>query len=376
MPALTAMGNGDMVESMDKGIKQMHNFLSVEFDRVRMLEPFVDLRKLRKWDEIQALLNDDLMTDAELVKIYDAVCAERSTSHLDRMAFIELNYRIDELFHEGDDHDSFFDSSDSDEEVEDEELKDTFPVFMDPWSARTPINGLLERHHRMRLVAFFEEHAAGDPPMMRYKHFRSWRGLTEMMQHSELDVEEVLQDVWKEALQYQAEQRIAKVQQQDMDDLPSTSITLDVFLRAIFRIEGILEDVQEETAHLHRSKDGAAFLRSSFEDLAEGNKCMSFSQLKASNGIQAMLNGGVLTEQRLQQAWGALPKHRFKPAIPASSGKKGAALEAAMQAQLPIEGIDAGAFVMLIQGLEGELDGTDDEGGPFDSDEEEDSDSE
>ena len=278
--------------------------LAKEFKLLSRGKPFIEFGSFVKWEEIQALLADDLISMDEIKALWLSHVGSLNYS-IDRPIFYKINKDLDEFIAENDTED---DSS------EDEDSEESQTKFTDVWQLDVDSSKIFPKEFIAYLNMFHSKHANVDG-LLSYHSFREWKDINELMAEGSVDVT-CLKEIWQEAIVYKNrrfnpdagiisvgnEFTLKKNQEND-----AFMIDFDTFIRVNFRLEEVMEDIRKALEDLS-SEDVTLYYSKEFVLLTGGEGLLSFQQLLDWSVVQEALESGQLSPQQFELMWLALPK--------------------------------------------------------------------
>ena len=266
--------------------------LSAEFKTLSKGKSYLEFGDFLKWEEIQALLADDLLSMGELKSLWLKYVGSLTYS-IDKPTFFKMNEDLDNMFEEVDDE----------EEDEDEEVVDENNVeFSDIWDLSVDSSKVFPKEFIAYLSIFHSKHATAEG-LLSYHSFREWKDINELMAEGSVDVT-CLKDVWQEALIYKSKHSnggsgdatTAALSTSNNDfalkknfENEKYMVDLDTFIRVNFRLEEVMEEIRKALSDLS-SEDVRAYYSGEFEALAGGEGLLSYQQLMDWTVVQEVLH--------------------------------------------------------------------------------------
>ena len=297
------------------------------------------------WEEIQALLSDNLIDETELGEIWQRTMGRGDSASFDD--FLKLNSEIDALFEINEDDDEIQvleelkNSSGPPLETQEQEKVMTFASVLsaegiDPWDTSIDIENVLEPGFVVYLREFFDLHAT--PEGLSFESFSQWKDVLEILEEGSAD-KSCLEEVWAEALRAM---RAADPGGMEKETGSNTGrIGFGTFCRLNLRLERLMDDIDKALSALTQ-EDTEGYLRAAFQELSRGTGVIAYPQLRSWEDICSLLEQDLLTEQTLEGLWAALPKQPLGYVFKENSSEAGSGHK-----HVQSEGIAEDAFLVL-----------------------------
>eukprot|EP01038_Epipyxis_sp_PR26KG_P005014 gene5014-7001_t len=285
-----------------------------EFLVVSQGQDSINFKSLLEWEEIQALLSDDLISMKEL-KVLWKQAADPKTDSIGIKEFLALNRALDDMFEDAQD--------DPDMEIEDDGGDfDAEYVQVNPWDLSITVDDLgFESEFVSYLEAFFLENAEDDKSAQRataydkflsFAKFANWKDIKDILIEGRAD-DTCLKEVWEEALKYK--QNIAEIEGGTSGQnsiVLDSNINFDIFLRMNYRLNEMLDDIQGALDML-TDDELESYYSDEFERLVSSQypDFLSYDQLLLWEDVQHILQSNGLRRTELEDIWYALPKKTF-----------------------------------------------------------------
>lgn len=262
----------------------------------------INFKTFFRWNEVQALLGDELITSAELQELWNKNCLkkmETSEEYLDYDQFVAINAALDDLF-EDEEEEEEDENGDGEEGV----LIDVDDVTVDDiWDPDFSIEDLFENDYLSYLVTVFNENKNSDG-QFTYESFMAWDDMIQELNEGNIDTS-CMKEVWKEALLYRKNR--FNTDSGSSTGLKNSYVDMDTFLRMNYRLEVAVADLQNAVDSL-TSEEMEQYYRDEFSRLGDGEELITLQQLLAWEDLQDLVDKKKVTVEKLKQLWNILPK--------------------------------------------------------------------
>lgn len=198
----------------------------------------VSLTTLLRWSEMKELLADEEngLTQSELEGLYAEEAG--ASGVLTLKDFLRLNRRIDVVLDQKAEAEE--EEKDNDKEEEDE------LSGAEVWEAGYEVSSALDAQGIQELRSAFQSLCNPEDNTVNFNSFRSWTAEEELLNLDEADDEDILQIIWRTALQFTQKQTDRSKKSPGL----ITGISLDAFLRANVQLEILYSEYTEDLAAL------------------------------------------------------------------------------------------------------------------------------
>lgn len=291
--------------------KEDYAFLRKEFKKLSKGQDSLTMTQFMRWHELQQLLNDELISIADIRRIWSNHAS--TTDAINEEKFLAINQGIDDLFEldvdeDEEDEDGDYEEGDSNEYMEDykdlaQELEGEVMETKSVWDANVDAMQLYDKNFLDNMQEFFTTATKDTDGLMDYGTFAHWEEVTALVEEGSLDVS-YLESLWREAVDYQYPalncDRMAALQE---------FVNFDTFLRMCYRLDDIVAEIQEALRNL-TDGDIEKFYRDEFAKMTDGGPLMTFDVLLRWPFLKETMemHRVELDIDRLQDLWIALPK--------------------------------------------------------------------
>lgn len=323
--------------------------LQKEFACLSLGGDSIELNAFMQWEEIQALLADNLATMDEVKEIWTKYASKvQEDTEINFDTFLQINRDLDDLFDDIDENDLESSTESTDElsvnDVNDEDVEGV-------WDPLLQSTKLFEKDFNDYLQAFFTTNKQ-DSDFLSYDQFASWSDVREVLSDGSVDMS-CLEDLWVEAVLYKNRNDPVFdnglpdfVSIRDYQDKEEFMIDLDTFFRLNFRLEEVMEDIKDALESLS-DEDVQEFYKKEFVALTTGERLLTFEKFMNWSMMQDLLNDEEITLSQTESLWMALPKEDVKKPV----SDRGFAPPDTVQGR-KIEGITLEEFIALNEAIE------------------------
>lgn len=276
------------------------------------------------WDEIQALIAEDLFTKEEIQEMWCAVVSDvKKSCSLEQ--FIEINRIVDDELDINEDEDIDEDDEVQADDSDENDKSDRASFRENIWSEEyDPKTDLIPEFYEY-LKNFFDSRAIGG--QMNYTSFSGWTDVTELLEEGNMDLT-ILDDLWGEACERKelsfdtvmAASRAAIAHKE-------RTISFDTFLRLNLRLNEVVEEVDAAIEGLDDA-DYDEYYRTEFRQLTntddsdqESTAYLSLKKLLAWPDLIEAMQDFDLKKEDVAKIWNELKLTPFRE--PASAVKNG-----------------------------------------------------
>lgn len=335
--------------------------LEQQFSQLAKNKDSLTFKTFFSWDEIQALLAEDLFAKEEIQDMWNEVVGDiKKTCSLEQ--FIEINRIIDdELDIDADEEDDDADNNDDNDTTDSGEYDGSGQAHLraNVWSEEYDPRADLIPEFYEYLKSFFDARAVRG--QLNYTSLTGWTDVTELLEEGNIDLA-ILDDLWGEAcerkeLSFDTDAVASRAA--GGDKYKSRTISFDTFLRLNVRLNEVVEEVDAAIEGLDDA-DYEQYYRTEFRQLTgtdlivgtekgtdTGPVYLSLKKLLAWPDLKEAMQDFSLKKDDIVKIWDELKLTPFREAAPAP--KKGFATKGDATGSggggLETVGIDENEFV-------------------------------
>ena len=251
--------------------------------------------KFLNWDEIQAMMNDGVLTMEEVSQQWRDVAGGDLNAPIDRATFGLLNFKIDDAIDAKETDSAAAGQGDDDGEID--------LTGVDVWSPDFDPSEVFEPETLEEITSFFIK--ASPRGQLTFEKLLEWGDLAEM--YAEGLTPAALRVLWDQAC----------------GSGGASTINLDSFLRFNVALDLLLDEIEEaggpkkSSGSGSDSDNGIEFYRTEFKQVTQGGRLMRLDMLLEWSEMQDLMADGVITEKQVEKMWNTLPQEPM--GIPATT---------------------------------------------------------